>query len=385
MKKNVSVILLLILIGIALWILVFKQPNFGTELSGLQETKGTPPLPVAMMQVKPEITELWQTYPAKVEAINFAKVRPQVSGEITQVKFKAGSKVVKGQVLMVIDTNTLADQLNVAKADLAVAESSMESAVNNYERAERLVASNAISQKEFDQSKTEYNRAQSAIELAKSRISQAQTNLNYAYIRAPFTGVISRAEITEGNVVQAGPSAPVLFSILSSDGVYIDFDVDEQTYLSHINSDLNDVQMKVIIPSIQSVIDSTFLNYDNASNGSSGTIRARGVIKGDTALLPGMSVRASISTGAMDSAIIIPETAIGVDQNRRFVWVVDENNVVQYRPVQLGASVRNGKIVQSGLNEGEVIVIDGLIKIRPNTVVMDISKMQPPADAQIAQ
>lgn len=389
MKKIASILVVLVVIAVAIWYFVFRPSMSSSEaqVAGSAQMQSMPPLPVPMLTLAKQTVGVWQTYPAKVSAINYAEVRPQVSGEITQVKFKAGTKVNKGQVLMVIDTKSLTDQVNVAKADLKVAEASLALAENDFQRAQRLIGSKAISQKVFDQTEAQYNQAKSSIELAKARVNQAQTTLNYAYVRAPFTGVVSRAEVTKGNVVQAGPSAPVLFSILSDDGVYIDFDVDEQTYLQHMSAGkVEDLKMNVTVPATQSVIEGEFISYDNASNGSSGTIRARGAIKDKSAgLLPGMSVRASISQGQKVMHLVIPETAIGVDQNRRFVWMVDENNVVQYRPVQLGSSVEGGIIVLSGLNEGETIVVDGLIKIRPNTVVMDITKMPPPVDNQPAQ
>lgn len=396
MKKLTSIvsIIAVLLLALAAWYFLGSSSasqdagngDGGDAMGGMP---AMPPMPVPMYSIEKQQAEIWQTYPAKIEAINYAQVRPQVSGEITQIKFDAGAEVEAGQVLMTIDTRALRDQLNVAKANLALAQSSLDLASNNFERAKRLITTKAISQKAFDERQADYNRAKSSIALSKAQVNQANTNLNYAYIRAPFSGRISRAEVTEGNVVQAGPTAPVLFSILSSDGVYIDFDVDEKTYLQHIsaNEDLSNVQLQVQLASTTApAINAQFLHYDNAVNGSSGTIRTRGIItESNSGLLPGMSVKVSMSLGNAQPHIIIPETAIGVDQSRRFVWVVGDDNIVQYRPVGLGSSVSQGRIVLSGLNTGETIVADGLIKIRPNTKVMDISQLPPPEAGAASQ
>lgn len=315
----------------------------------------------------------WQEYSGRLEAIDQVDVRPQVSGKLIAVHFKDGSLVNKGDLLFTIDPRPFEAELNRAKAQLASAEAQVTYTSANLDRNQRLIQSNAIAHQELDQAQNEARTANANLQAAKAAVETARLNLEYTRITAPVSGRISRAEVTVGNVVSAGNGAQVLTSLVSVSRLYASFDVDEQTYLKYISNQRNSAQVPVYLGlanesgfSREGYISS----IDNNLNTTSGTIRVRATFDNPKGvMLPGLYARIRLGGGQPRAAILISPTAIGVDQDKRFVVVVDAKNQTAYREVKLGAQQDGLQIINSGLQVGDRIVVNGLQRIRPGDPV----------------
>lgn len=315
----------------------------------------------------------WQEYSGRLEAIDQVDVRPQVSGKLIAVHFKDGSLVNKGDLLFTIDPRPFEAELNRAKAQLASAEAQVTYSSANLGRNQRLIQSNAIAHQELDQAENEARSANANLQAAKAAVETARLNLEYTRITAPVSGRISRAEVTVGNVVSAGNGAQVLTSLVSVSRLYASFDVDEQTYLKYISNQRNSAQVPVYLGlanesgfSREGYISS----IDNNLNTTSGTIRVRATFDNPKGvMLPGLYARIRLGGGQPRAAILISPTAIGVDQDKRFVVVVDAKNQTAYREVKLGAQLDGLQIINSGLQVGDRIVVNGLQRIRPGDPV----------------
>lgn len=336
-------------------------------------TSAPPAATVDVARVVSQTITDWQEYSGRLEAIDQVDVRPQVSGKLITVHFKDGSLVNKGDLLFTIDPRPFEAELNRAKAQLASAEAQVTYTSANLDRNQRLIQSNAIARQELDQAQNEAHSANANLQAAKAAVETARLNLEYTRITAPVSGRISRAEVTVGNVVSAGNGAQVLTSLVSVSRLYASFDVDEQTYLKYISNQRNSAQVPVYLGlanesgfSREGYISS----IDNNLNTTSGTIRVRATFDNPKGvMLPGLYARIRLGGGQPRSAILISPTAIGVDQDKRFVVVVDAKNQTAYREVKLGAQQDGLQIINSGLQVGDRIVVNGLQRIRPGDPV----------------
>lgn len=343
------------------------------------DAKATPTAaapPAATVDVASVVSQTitdWQEYSGRLEAIDQVDVRPQVSGKLIAVHFKDGSLVNKGDLLFTIDPRPFEAELNRAKAQLASAEAQVTYSSANLGRNQRLIQSNAIAHQELDQAENEARSANANLQAAKAAVETARLNLEYTRITAPVSGRISRAEVTVGNVVSAGNGAQVLTSLVSVSRLYASFDVDEKTYLKYISNQRNSDQVPVYLGlanesgfSREGYISS----IDNNLNTTSGTIRIRATFDNPKGvMLPGLYARIRLGSGQPRAAILISPTAIGVDQDKRFVVVVDAKNQTAYREVKLGTQQDGLQIINSGLQVGDRIVVNGLQRIRPGDPV----------------
>jgi len=337
----------------------------------------TPAIPVVVKTVSTDDVMIWSGFSGRLSAVDFAEIRPQVSGRITQVRFNDGQSVKAGTVLFVIDPRPFEAALAKAQANLVTARTNADFANTEFERAAALIKSQAIAQRFYDERANAKRVADAAILAAEADLKQAELNLDYAYVKAPISGRLSRVEITVGNLVEAGPNAPLLTSIASNEGIYADFDVDEQTYVNTIRSNAStDVEERKIPVEMSLQGDSartykgTIHSFDNRITTASGTIRARARFSNkDGRLVPGMFVSVRLAGSANSTALLVPDRAIGNDQSKRFVFVVGPDSKATYREVSLGQSVNRQRIVLSGLNAGERVIVDGLQHVQPNAIV----------------
>jgi multidrug efflux system membrane fusion protein len=319
------------------------------------------PVDVATV-VNRKITD-WNDFSGRMEAVDRVEIHPQVSGVLTAVHFKDGALVKKGDVLFTIDRRPYEAQVSAAqaRADYTAAD---------FERAQRLLADNAIAKRDFDEKKNAAQTAQADLRIAK-------LNLEYSQITAPISGRISRAEVTVGNLVTAN-SGPALTSIVSSDKIYASFDVDEQTYLKYVNpAQVAAGSKAAVLPVSLGLADETgysrqgtISSVDNRLDPSSGTIRVRAVFDNkDGRLIPGLYARIRLGGGQAHDAVLITEKAVGTDQDKRFVLVVDKDNKTEYRPVKTGATQDGLVVVESGLTPNDRIVVNGLQRVHPGDAV----------------
>jgi multidrug efflux system membrane fusion protein len=332
------------------------------------------PVTVAAVDAKP--VRLWSEFSGRLTAVDSADVRPEVSGRITEIRFKDGETVHAGDVLFVIDPRPYAAAVAKAEADLATARTNARLAGTELDRAKRLMEAQAVARDTYDQRANAVGVAQASIQSAEAVLAQANLDLDHAYVKAPIGGRVGRAEITVGNLVQT-TSAPLLTTIVSGDGIYADFDVDEQTYLRSVRAHAATLDQEKKLP-VQLTVqgdaahsyDGTIESFDNRIETGTGTIRARArFANADGALVPGMFVSVRLWAAEPSNAILVPEDAVGSDQSKRFVFVVTPARHADYREVALGQEMDGKRVVLSGLHSGEKIIVDGMQRVQPGAQV----------------
>ncbi len=334
-------------------------------------------IPVPVMSVATVPVRLWSEHSGRLAAIDSVELRPQVSGTIHDIRFEDGQMVTKGDVLVVIDPRPYEAAVAEAKAELEAAKHNVDYAIKQRDRAERLVGKGHISRSVLDERINDHTVAISRVSSAEAQLELAQIDLDYAYVKAPISGRLSRAEITVGNLVEAGPNAPILTTIVATQGIYADFDVDERTYLRHRQSVASAGQDPSVLP-VELTIDAGqpqvyrghIHSFDNRIDAATGTIRARAIFANDDgSLLPGMFAAIRLGAPEAQEVVLLDAKEIGTDQDRKFVYVVDAESRVAYREVTLGATVEGKRVITSGLEVGEQIILGGLMKVRPGLPV----------------
>jgi len=353
------------------WHLLQKQPAVAQNSSaGKQQA-----MPVAAETVKSKPTQIWNSYSARLEAVDYVEIRPEVSGKIEEVSFEDGQTVEAGTKLFLIDTRPYQAALNQAKAELAAARNQSSLTWKELKRAKELIKTNAISKRVVDERSTAHSVASSQMKAAQAKLDLAALNLEYAKVKAPISGRLSRAEIKKGNLVQAGPNAPILTTIISTNEIYADFEVDEQSYINFINDAKTSASKDKKIPVMLTIGENTereghIDSFDNRIDVTTGTIRARAIFdNADGALLPGMFATVKMGSPSKRNQITISEKAIGTDQDRKFVYVINDKNLTEYRQIKIGDSSKGMRVILSGLEEGEKVITKGIIRIRPGTLV----------------
>jgi multidrug efflux system membrane fusion protein len=333
-------------------------------------------IPVTVAAVDARPVRLWSEFSGRLTAVDSADVRPEVNGRITEIRFKDGESVHAGDVLLVIDPRPYQAAVAKAEADLATARTNARLASTELDRAKRLMDAQAVARDTYDQRANAVGVAQASIQSAQAMLAQAKLDLDHAYVKAPIDGRVGRAEITVGNLVQTTP-APLLTTIVSNDGIYADFDVDEQTYLRTVRAHAATLEQEKKLP-VQLTLqgdtahtyDGMIESFDNRIETGSGTIRARARFANtDGALVPGMFVSVRLWEATPSNAILVPEDAVGSDQSKRFVFVVTPGRKADYREVTLGQEMDGKRVVLSGLHPGERIIVDGVQRVQPGSAV----------------
>jgi RND family efflux transporter MFP subunit len=337
--------------------------------------KEPPPMQAPQVTVAPAVERLvadWDEFTGHFEAVNTVEVRPRVGGLVQRVGFVEGALVRQGDVLFVIDSRPYEAEVARAEAVLAQARTRNQLAAMEVERAQKLVNTQAISREELDARTSGQAEGDAAIRAAQAAVRVARLNLEWTVVRAPISGRVGRAEITAGNLVQAGPT--LLTTIVSLDPIYVYFDTDEQAYLKYMGAQStgpNGRQVLIGLANESGFPHQGRLNFvDNRVDGASGTIRARAVLSNPNGeFTPGLFARVRLLGGDRHLATMVQDQAIGTDQDRKFVLVLKSDTTVEYRPVTTGRVVEGLRTVQSGLKPGERVVINGLMRVRPGMKV----------------
>ncbi|MGV3590246.1 MAG: efflux RND transporter periplasmic adaptor subunit [Gammaproteobacteria bacterium] len=332
-----------------------------------------PPAPqVEVATLQPVEIRAWNEFSGRLAPVDSAAVKPLVSGTIQQVLFEEGQWVEAGSPLFVIDPRPHEAALAAAEAQLATAQSRAQLAQDEFERAAQLHESKLLSQSLFDSAASTLRVAQAAVSEAESAVAQARLNVEYAHVSAPVSGRISRAELTVGNVVEAGPNAPVLTTIVADDRFYAEFNVSEPLYIELVRTaqDTQDMPVELTLANDGRRYHGHIHAFDNQLDTRSGTIRARALVaNSDGALTAGMYATVRVGAAQTTEALLVPERAIGTNQSHKFVYVVGAGNVAQYRQITLGGQHAGQRIVLDGIEAGEQVVVNGLARVMPNGTV----------------
>jgi len=341
-------------------------------------SKEQPPMQTPQVTVAPAIERVaadWDEFTGHFEAVNSVDVRPRVGGFIQRVGFVEGAMVHQGDVLFVIDQRPYQAEVARAEAVLAQARTRSQLAGQEVERAQKLMATQAISREEMDSRTSGQAEGSAGVRAAEAAVRVARLNLEWTVVRAPISGRVGRAEITQGNVVQAGPPSPTLLTtIVSLDPIYVYFDTDEQAYLKYMAAPTVGPKGREVLIGLANETGfphEARLNFvDNRVNGTNGTVSARAILPNPTHLFtPGLFARVRLLGSERHLTTMVQDQAIGTDQDRKFVLVLKSDNTVEYRPVTTGRVVDGLRTIESGLKPGERVVINGLMRIRPGMKV----------------
>src|SRR4051812_23864039 len=340
-----------------------------------------PPLQAVTVASVParEISE-WDEFTGRLEAVDQVEIRPRVSGYIRRVTFAEGKEVKKGEVLFEIDPRPYQAELARAEAELEGARSASSLAKSEMQRAGTLVAAQAISREEYDSRTSADAQGGASVRAAEAAVQTARLNLEWTRVRSPIAGRVSNAEVTEGNLVQAGPPAGTpLTTVVSLDPIYLYFDSDEQTYLRYAalakstGTNWREARLPVFLglANESGYPHEGRLDFvDNQVDPGTGTIRTRAVFSNRSrTLTPGLFARVKLVGTHKQKAVLVRDAAIGTDQDRKFVLVVGPGDTLAYRPVVPGRLADGLRIVNSGLQPGERVVVNGLMRVRPGMKV----------------
>jgi len=339
----------------------------------------TPVPKVTISQPRLQIVTNWDEYPGHIEAVQMVEVRPRVAGYIESIHFEDGSEVKAGDLLFVIDPKPYRADLDRAEAQRRQAETRLDLAKNDLQRAESLRGSKAISEEEYDSRSKAVREAEANLAAARAAQEAARLNLDYTRITAPIAGKIGRRLVTPGNLVQMqsnNGASTLLATIVSLDPIYCYFDVEEGAFLKYranaqqavaAEAKTAGLACEVGLVNEEGFRHSGHLDFfDNQVNPQTGTIRLRAVFDNpDRTLVPGMFANLRVQAGPPEQALLIPDVAVLSDQGYKYVYVVDPENKVQPRSIETGRAHDVSREVKKGLTPEDRVVINGLVMLRP--------------------
>ncbi|MCG6204402.1 efflux RND transporter periplasmic adaptor subunit [Rhodopseudomonas sp. HC1] len=336
-----------------------------------------PAVTASVATVESKATTPSEEFSGRLEAIERVEIRSRVAGAVQEIRFREGALVNKGDLLVIIDPSLYAAEVDRAQAQLAAARARVVFTKADVERSQQL-SSSSITQREVDNRLNAYREAEANVKTAEAALRTAELNLSYTEIRAPVAGRIGKVEITVGNLIAAGPSSPLLTTLVSVNPIYASFNADEQVVARALKTladektpgAIDRIPVQMTTGADSAPVKGKMQFVDNQVDPRSGTVRVRAVFdNAEGRLMPGQFARLSMGQPKPEPALLVSERAVGTDQNKKFVMVVDAENHAEYREVTLGASVDGMRIVASGLKEGERIVVNGLQRVRPGATI----------------
>jgi RND family efflux transporter MFP subunit len=368
-------------LGLLLLLLSASWLAFGPAGSRITNGKQqqTPTAPQTKVTVsRPLVREIieWDEYTGRLEATESVEVRARVNGYLQSIHFKDGAIVKKGDLLFVIDPRPYQAELDRVTAELQLAQARLELAKSDYARAQKLLQFRAISQEEADTRAATERQAQESVEAGRAAVKAAKLNVEFTRVTSPITGRISRKLVTEGNLINGGTAeSTLLTTIVSMDPIYVYFEADERSYLKYARLSQNGKG-----PSAREARNPVYLALadekgfprkgyidfvDNRLDPRTGTMSGRAVFSNpDLALTPGLFGRVRLQGSTSYKAVLVPDEAVGSDQSQKFVFVLNGDNTVEYRTVQLGPLVHGFRVVREGLKPDDWFIANGVQRAR---------------------
>lgn len=335
-----------------------------------------PAMPVSVAVVEPRLAMTWDEFSGRLEAVERVEVRPRVAGAVQAVHFREGALVQQGDLLVTIDPAPFAAEVQRLQAQVAAAEARVSFTKGEFERGRQLLDTRIVSPRDVDQRTNAYREAEANLQAARAALQAAELNLGYSEVRAPVAGRVGRLEVTVGNLVAAGPTSPVLTTLVSVNPIYASFSADEAVVLralKQIGASGKIGQIPVLMETASQSgepVRGALQLIDNQVDARTGTVRVRAVFANpDGRLIPGQFARLRMGANGAAEVVAIDERAIGTDQSKKFVLVVSDDNRAVYREVSLGALADGLRIVTSGVAAGERIVVNGLQRVRPGALL----------------
>ncbi len=366
----------------------------GCGRSSARQQPPPPSVTVAPVLQK-ELVE-WDEFTGRTEPVESVEVRPRVSGYIQEVRFRSGQLVKKGDVLFVIDPRWHQADFDRLEAESERAKVQLENSRREADRTPQLLENKAISTEEADARVARFQEAKASLLAAEAARDYAKLDLEYTQVRSPIDGRVSRALLTEGNYVSGVSGATTLLTtIVSVDPVYVYADIDEDTLLkfnalAHSGKIETNGDGRTPIE-LQLADEKDFPHqgyvesFDNRLDRSTGSILLRAVFpNSDCRIVPGLFARIRVPLSERHPVLLVADSAIGTDQAQKYVLTVTATNTVEYRSVQLGPVVEGRRIVRSGLQAGDKIIVNGLQRARPGMPVTPQQEVAHADDVKVA-
>ncbi len=356
-----KVIIMVLCIAVGWYLKARLTPQMG-GMAGMGS--GTPY--VLTQQVKTADVSPKKSYIAKVEAIKSVDLKPQITGYVEKVLFKEGSLVNEGDILFIIEQKRYLANVELRQAELDSAKANLVKMERDYKRQKSLSKQNYASKATLDTSESNYLQAKAAVAQAEANLELAKIDLDYTEIKAPFTGYIGKANITEGNYVTS--SSDNLARIVQVSPIRVSFSVTDKDVLENklAQVDNNSLRTELVLPNgniISEPLISTFSSNEIDSSSATITIYMEYQNNGNL-LIPGNYVDIRVSESEPKVAVLVPQAALAQDENGNYVVVVNEDNIAEQRRVVLGDPVEDYQIVMEGLKPEEKVIIQGLQKVK---------------------
>lgn len=345
------------------------------------QTSAPPPAVTVANPVKRVVFDE-DEYVGRFVAVDSVEVRARVSGYLDRIDFTDGQMVKQGDLLFTIDKRPFHTTLDQAKANLAQARANLAFAEADLARGTQLISARTITEQTFDQRTQTKRVAEASVQAQEAAVRQASLDLEFTELRAPVAGRIGDRRVTPGNLVTGGTAGntTLLATIMSTDPMRFEFTFDEASYLRYERLASGGREMtsrdSSVVVALKLLDEQNFQHQgrmdfvDNVIDRSSGTIRGRAVFSNpDGVFTPGMFGRIRVPGSPSYTALLVPDAAIGTEQTRKYVLVVDSENVVRVKYVTLGQAFNSLRVIKAGLQQDDSVIINGLMRARANQKV----------------
>jgi RND family efflux transporter MFP subunit len=348
-----------------------------------QQAGGPPPPAVTVAKPVKRTVVDYDEYVGRFAAINSVEIRARVSGYLDKVHFKDGQLVKQGDLLFTIDKRPFQNTLDQARANLVQAQSNLAFTESDYTRGQQLVRDKTITDQTFEQRAQAFRNAKAGVSANEAAVRQAELDMEFTELRAPINGRIGDRRVSPGNLVTGGTggNTTMLATIVSTDPIWFEFTFDEASYLRYerlANAGQDVASRNTGVQVALKLIDESDFDHegrmdfvDNVIDRSTGTIRGRAVVANSKEIFtPGMFARVRIPGTPPYEALLAPDAAIGTEQARRFVVVIDDQDTARLKYVTLGQVTKDGlRAIKDGVGPNDRIVVSGLMQARPGTKV----------------
>lgn len=346
----------------------------------LAQTPARPPTPVTVVEVKPESTPATFEFTGKTASSRQVEINARVEGYLEKIAYVEGSLVKTGQLLFQLDPKPFQAALDNAKANLAQQDALLTRARQNLARVKPLAKQNAVSQRDLDDATASVLASEAQVQAAKASVEQAQLNLGYTTIKSPLNGLSSSSNYREGALIRAGGSGSQLTTVVQIDPMWVNFGVGENEVLKIRAQEaagqlkgpgIGKVEVELILADGATYPQKGQITYtDPVVNAQTGTYNIRAVVPNpDNQLSPGQFVRVQIKGAFRPNAIMVPQVAVMQGPSGKFVFVVGPDNTAVPKPVQVGDWYGDQWIINSGLQAGDRVVVDGAVRLQPGAPV----------------
>ena len=352
-----------------------------------------PPATVTVMHpLRREVTD-WEDFAGRLQSPKTTNIQARISGVITETPFKEGALVREGDILFVIDDRPFKADLDNKKATVAKDAAQVDLTAAQLARSQRLLQTHVVDQQDYDIAQANYRQAQAQLAADKAAQETSELNLEWTRVRAPITGLVSKIDVTVGNLITGGVgNGTPLTTLVSVDPLYCYVPVPERTLLRYQIAARQRNQQAVRDAKIGCAVqleDETDFPHkgmidfiDNSVDPNTGTVQVRGVFQNPNEFLtPGLFARMRIEGGGPYKALLVPDAAVGTDQNERYLMTVDASGTVQTRPVKLGRLFGELRVIEQGVDAADRVIVNGLQMASPGTKVNVVEAPPAPAEA----